>query len=68
LLVLTDWEEFAHLDLNLIRGKLKYPIVVDGRNLYAPQAMANAGLIYHSVGRTPVRLERLAEAAVGRAS
>jgi UDPglucose 6-dehydrogenase len=68
LLLLTDWEEFAHLDLNLIREKLKYPIVVDGRNLYAPQAMANAGLIYHSVGRTPVRLERLTEAPVGRAS
>jgi UDPglucose 6-dehydrogenase len=67
LLVLTDWEEFAHLDLNIIREKLTYPIVIDGRNLYSQQSMANAGLIYYSVGREPVRLERLTEASLGRA-
>jgi UDPglucose 6-dehydrogenase len=66
LLVLTDWEEFAHLDLNLIREKLKYPIVIDGRNLYNQHDMANAGLIYYSVGRPPVGLEQLTEAALGR--
>lgn len=65
LLLLTDWEEFTHLDLNLIREKLKYPIVIDGRNLYTPQTMANAGLVYHSIGRTPVRMEHLTEAPLG---
>lgn len=66
LLVLTDWEEFAHLDLNVIREKLKYPIVVDGRNLYNRQTMAEAGLIYYSVGRTPAGLEHLTGAALAR--
>lgn len=51
LLILTDWEEFADLDLDLVREKLQYPIVIDGRNLYLPAQMAAAGLIYHSVGR-----------------
>jgi UDPglucose 6-dehydrogenase len=51
LLILTEWKEFASLDLTRIRELLKYPIVLDGRNLYAPEAMAKAGLDYHSIGR-----------------
>jgi UDPglucose 6-dehydrogenase len=51
LLVLTEWKEFANLDLARVRSTLKYPIVVDGRNLYDPQEMADAGLLYYSIGR-----------------
>ena len=51
LLILTDWPEFAKLDLPRLKGALTYPIVVDGRNLYDPAAMAAAGFIYSSVGR-----------------
>jgi UDPglucose 6-dehydrogenase len=51
LLILTEWEEFASLDLERLRGELKYPIVVDGRNLYDPAVMAENGFTYYSVGR-----------------
>jgi UDPglucose 6-dehydrogenase len=51
LLILTEWEEFANLDLDRIRGELKYPIVIDGRNLYDPDVMAAQGFTYYSVGR-----------------
>jgi UDPglucose 6-dehydrogenase len=51
LLILTEWEEFANLDLNRIRQELQYPIVVDGRNLYDPQIMAAQGFTYYSIGR-----------------
>jgi UDPglucose 6-dehydrogenase len=51
LLILTEWKEFAELDLGRIRSLLKYPIVIDGRNLYATERMARAGLLYHSMGR-----------------
>jgi UDPglucose 6-dehydrogenase len=54
LLVLTDWEEFATLDLGRIHGLLRYPIVVDGRNLYDPEEMAAHGFFYYSVGRAMV--------------
>jgi len=60
LLILTEWEDFATLDLNQLRGKLRYPIVLDGRNLYDPQVMAAHGISYYSVGRLPVLPERLA--------
>jgi len=51
LLILTEWEEFANLDLARLRHELKYPIVIDGRNLYDPESMAAQGITYYSVGR-----------------
>jgi UDPglucose 6-dehydrogenase len=55
LLILTEWKEFAALDLPRIKKLLKYPIVLDGRNLYSPAEMAKAGLDYHSMGRAPLQ-------------
>jgi UDPglucose 6-dehydrogenase len=54
LLILTDWKEFAELDLQRLRGCLSYPIVIDGRNLFAPARMAAEGFDYISMGRVPV--------------
>jgi UDPglucose 6-dehydrogenase len=51
LLILTEWEEFAALDLPRLFNQLKYPIVIDGRNLYDPEVMAAQGFTYYSVGR-----------------
>ena len=53
-LVLTEWEEFATLDLTRLYNQLKYPIVIDGRNLYDPEVMGAHGFTYYSVGRAPV--------------
>jgi UDPglucose 6-dehydrogenase len=57
LLVLTDWDEFRRLDLARLRSALRYPIVIDGRNLFSPEAMAEHGFIYTSVGRPDVSHE-----------
>ncbi len=51
LLILTEWEEFANLDLLRLDQELKYPIIIDGRNLYDPEIMAEHGFSYYSVGR-----------------
>jgi UDPglucose 6-dehydrogenase len=51
LIILTDWSEFATLDLEVIRKGLKYPLIIDGRNLYHSQVVAAKGLGYVSVGR-----------------
>jgi UDPglucose 6-dehydrogenase len=51
-LILTEWKEFAHLDLEKLRSVVKYPIVIDGRNLYQPKDMARSSFIYHSIGRS----------------
>lgn len=51
LLILTDWPQFAALDLDRLNRILRYPIVLDGRNLYDPQVMARHGFTYISIGR-----------------
>lgn len=51
LLILNEWEEFAQLDLKRLHYTLRYPIVIDGRNLYEPAEMAAQGFTYMSVGR-----------------
>jgi len=50
-LILTDWREFAELDLARLNRVVKFPIVIDGRNLYKPQHMVEHGFTYVSVGR-----------------
>jgi UDPglucose 6-dehydrogenase len=54
LLVLTEWNEFKHLDYSLIRRLLRYPIIVDGRNLLNPQEMRKLDFNYLSIGRPEV--------------
>ncbi len=51
LLILTDWREFAELDLERLQASLRYPIILDGRNLFDPAHMAARGFTYLSVGR-----------------
>ncbi len=58
LLILTDWSEFGSLDLQRLNQALRYPIVIDGRNMYDPAVMADQGFTYLSIGRPtayPVR-------------
>ncbi len=57
LLVLTEWEEFRNVDLARVRELLRYPIVIDGRNLFDPETMREHGFLYLSVGRPEVRLK-----------
>lgn len=49
-LVLTEWPEFADLDLARVRKLLKLPIVLDGKNLLDPNKVKAAGLHYFGVG------------------
>jgi len=67
LLILTEWEEFASLDLRRLNSKLRYPIVIDGRNLYDPETMAAHGFTYYSVGRAAALPEGLPTGRGGRA-
>jgi UDPglucose 6-dehydrogenase len=58
LLLLTEWQEFKELDLARVKASLRYPIVIDGRNLYDPEVMAQHGFIYLSIGRPDVKPDR----------
>jgi UDPglucose 6-dehydrogenase len=51
-LILTDWKEFATIDMVRLNQAVRFPIVIDGRNLYKPHQMLENGFTYVSVGRT----------------
>jgi len=51
LVILTDWDEFKDLDLGRIKKLLATPIIIDGRNIYEPDKMAEMGFNYRGVGR-----------------
>lgn len=51
LVIVTDWNEYRHPDFRRIREGLRSPVIIDGRNLYAPARMKELGFIYRSMGR-----------------
>jgi len=51
LVIVTDWNEYRHPDFGRIKGALKAPVVVDGRNLYDRRKMEGLGFSYASIGR-----------------
>ncbi len=51
IVVCTEWNEFKQLDLERLKGLMKQPIVVDGRNIYDPALMARLGFQYRGIGR-----------------
>jgi UDPglucose 6-dehydrogenase len=51
LCIVTEWNEFRGLDLRRVKSLLTRPVVVDLRNVYEPQEMANLGFSYSCVGR-----------------
>ncbi len=55
LCILTEWNEFRNPEFARIRKALKAPVIFDGRNIYAPEDMAELGFTYYSIGRAAVR-------------
>jgi UDPglucose 6-dehydrogenase len=51
LVIVTEWKAFRSPDFDLLKAKLKNPIIFDGRNLYEPQAMQELGIEYQGIGR-----------------
>jgi UDPglucose 6-dehydrogenase len=51
LVVVTEWNEFKQLDMAAIRRSMRRPVLVDGRNIYDPQAMTQLGFTYRAIGR-----------------
>jgi len=51
LLIITEWDEFKELDFTKVKRLLKRPLIIDGRNVYDPQAMKKMGFNYVGVGR-----------------
>lgn len=51
LVICTEWNAYRALEPEWLKKTLNYPIVVDGRNVFNPIEMAEAGLLYFAIGR-----------------
>ncbi len=51
LVIVTEWKEFRSQDFTHIKQKLKSNVIFDGRNIYDPLMVKNAGLEYYTIGR-----------------
>jgi UDPglucose 6-dehydrogenase len=49
--IVTEWPEFAELDLADAKRLMKRPVIVDGRNLLDPASVRAAGFTYEGIGR-----------------
>jgi len=54
LVIATEWNEFANVDLTALKKRMTTPIVFDGRNLLNPDTMGELGFHYHSIGRASI--------------
>ncbi|AST06094.1 UDP-glucose 6-dehydrogenase [Anoxybacillus flavithermus] len=54
-MILTEWDEFRQLDLSVYVKQMKTPIIFDGRNCYALDAVKAYGIEYDSIGRKRVK-------------
>lgn len=63
LVILNEWQEFGELNLKRLHYTLRYPIIIDGRNLYDPAFMTREGFTYLSVGRPGLSHTREAAAS-----
>jgi len=52
LVIVTEWKAFRSPNFELIKKRLKQPLIFDGRNLYEPDTMLAAGIEYHGIGRS----------------
>ncbi len=54
LAIMTEWKQFVHPDFDQMHRLMRQPVIFDGRNLYDPRRIRQAGFTYHSIGRPPV--------------
>jgi len=53
--ILTEWNEFRALDFARFKAEVARPLLIDLRNIYAPEEMMKLNIDYHSIGRAAVK-------------
>jgi UDPglucose 6-dehydrogenase len=48
--ICTEWKNFRVVDFDFLASKLRARVIIDGRNLYNPEHLAAAGLLYRGIG------------------
>lgn len=51
LLLLTEWKEFRLPSWDVVGSTMNKKLIIDGRNIFDPEELAEAGFEYHCIGR-----------------
>jgi UDPglucose 6-dehydrogenase len=51
IVIVTEWDEFGQLDWDRLLATVEQPLIVDGRNVFAPEEISRKGFRYVSIGR-----------------
>ncbi len=51
LVIVTEWLMYRNPDFERLRGLMRRPLIVDGRNLYDPARIRECGFEYRGIGR-----------------
>jgi UDPglucose 6-dehydrogenase len=51
IVIVTEWDEFRHMDWNRIRVAVEQRLIIDGRNMFIPEEISQQGFRYVSIGR-----------------
>jgi hypothetical protein len=62
--VVTDWNEFKHLDMARIRASMAQPVLIDGRNIYEPTKIQGLGFVFRGIGRGYDKGDRIQPAEI----
>ena len=54
-MIVTEWAQFRALDLARLKREMAKPIIIDLRNIYRPDDMAQIGFAYESIGRRSIK-------------
>ncbi len=55
IILMTEWNEFKEIDWQRVKGAMKQPVILDGRNIYDPEKLQKMGFRYEGMGRSGQR-------------
>jgi UDPglucose 6-dehydrogenase len=50
-IILTEWNEFRGLDLNELKDLMRFPVILDTKNILSIQGLESCGFTFDNVGR-----------------
>jgi len=51
LVLMTEWKQYWAPDFDRLQREMKQPLIVDGRNIWSPEAVRRRGITYYAIGR-----------------
>jgi UDPglucose 6-dehydrogenase len=64
LIIVTEWKVYRSPDFERMRGLMRQRLIVDGRNLFNPKMVADAGFEYLTIGRSTLTIAPVAKLAI----